>query len=507
MKLTCRMLADHLPAGMLSRESYIRSNQTELSRPVFYEKGRLGKGCLYIFTQKDTEKLPAPNPECGVISLYPLPEEFSHRCAFYLPVPAGFSPAKAFNLISDVFNRFDQWENLLHTALISDSGIQELLNAGSDLFGNPLLCFNSDFMYLAYSREIDMLDSLSFLRPDENMNIQTRYISDYRIDPESLLSLEPDRSMTLTNEKGNVFQTIAQNIRVNDQYVCRLVLCNTSRPFYDSDTDLLSLLSKAVMSMLERNASFSYQESRKSAQLICGYMAGLEAPFQEVRSHLQSRGWKVEDPYVTLQIGLDLSNVRNMTVASICRQLDLLIPGSINFALEASIAVAVNLRLSGLDANSLSQKITPFLKTNGLTAGISNPFIGFSMSRYYYPQTTIALEKGAQLASAYPCSIFEEYALDYMIEQSRGQFLPEQIAHPALIRLKEYDEKNQTGYYETLETYFLNRFNAVHAAADLGIHRTTFAARMDKIMELTGLDLEDPDEILLLQLSFRLMEG
>ena len=97
--------------------------------------------------------------------------------------------------------------------------------------------------------------------------------------------------------------------------------------------------------------------------------------------------------------------------------------------------------------------------------------------------------------------------LSASIRPSRGQFLPEQIAHPALIKLKEYDEENQTDYYVTLQTYFLNRFNAVHAAADLGIHRTTFAARTEKILELTGLDLEDPDEILLLQLSFRLMEG
>lgn len=44
------------------------------------------------------------------------------------------------------------------------------------------------------------------------------------------------------------------------------------------------------------------------------------------------------------------------------------------------------------------------------------------------------------------------------------------------------------------------------AAEKLYIHRTTFCRRMDKIRELTGIDLDHADTILLLQLSFSLEE-
>ena len=55
--------------------------------------------------------------------------------------------------------------------------------------------------------------------------------------------------------------------------------------------------------------------------------------------------------------------------------------------------------------------------------------------------------------------------------------------------------------------YISNQMNAVRAAKALFIHRSTFLYRMSHIRELVSLDLEDPDQLLYLLLTYKLLEN
>ena len=48
--------------------------------------------------------------------------------------------------------------------------------------------------------------------------------------------------------------------------------------------------------------------------------------------------------------------------------------------------------------------------------------------------------------------------------------------------------------------------NAVRAAKELFIHRSTFLYRMSHIRDLVNVNLEDPDQLLYLLLTYRLLE-
>ncbi|MCD7736775.1 MAG: helix-turn-helix domain-containing protein, partial [Lachnospiraceae bacterium] len=78
--------------------------------------------------------------------------------------------------------------------------------------------------------------------------------------------------------------------------------------------------------------------------------------------------------------------------------------------------------------------------------------------------------------------------------------------HEGLLRLKEQDEKNHTEYMVTLRTWLDQQMNATRTAKELFIHRSTLLYRLDRIREILHTELEDPEEIFYLELSFRLME-
>ena len=100
--------------------------------------------------------------------------------------------------------------------------------------------------------------------------------------------------------------------------------------------------------------------------------------------------------------------------------------------------------------------------------------------------------------------LFDEIRLPYYIEQIRRELPDSMLVHPAVGVLDEYDRSQGTELALTLETFLESGMNMTKASERLYIHRTTFCRRMDHIRKLTGVNLEDPDTILSLQISYRI---
>ena len=81
------------------------------------------------------------------------------------------------------------------------------------------------------------------------------------------------------------------------------------------------------------------------------------------------------------------------------------------------------------------------------------------------------------------------------------------LLHPALEVIREYDEKNQSGLFHTLDVYLQNDCNAQHCGRLLFLHRNSLVYRIHRIQEIAGIDLSDPDERSYLRLSFLLWKA
>lgn len=69
--------------------------------------------------------------------------------------------------------------------------------------------------------------------------------------------------------------------------------------------------------------------------------------------------------------------------------------------------------------------------------------------------------------------------------------------------LAEYDADHDAQLVKTLEVLFAHHGNLSQTARALHIHRNTLLYRLDRIAEITGLDLDDPDMRLSLQLALK----
>jgi purine catabolism regulator len=78
----------------------------------------------------------------------------------------------------------------------------------------------------------------------------------------------------------------------------------------------------------------------------------------------------------------------------------------------------------------------------------------------------------------------------------------EQIIGP----LADYDRRHRGSLVETIDAYFNHHANVSQTAESLFIHRNTLLYRLERIQELTGQDINQPDTRLALQLALKLWQ-
>ncbi|HEY4690464.1 MAG TPA: helix-turn-helix domain-containing protein [Anaerolineae bacterium] len=144
-----------------------------------------------------------------------------------------------------------------------------------------------------------------------------------------------------------------------------------------------------------------------------------------------------------------------------------------------------------------------------LRCGVGRPAGGILEWRTSYQEAGQALDIARQLDERRPM---------YFGDLSVYRLLFKMSEHPDLISfcrqtlgtLIEYDRKQNSNLIETLEAFFAHNGNLSQTAETLFIHRNTLQYRMERIAELAGIDLDNPETRLALQLAlkaYRLIES
>ena len=98
-----------------------------------------------------------------------------------------------------------------------------------------------------------------------------------------------------------------------------------------------------------------------------------------------------------------------------------------------------------------------------------------------------------------------DHAFLYFLNKLAGdKSFGTELLHPGLTRLRRYDERHGTDFYNTLYQYLLAERNVVATAKALFIHRNSMIYRLQRIQQLLDVDLDDPNVRLYLLLSYQI---
>ncbi len=140
-----------------------------------------------------------------------------------------------------------------------------------------------------------------------------------------------------------------------------------------------------------------------------------------------------------------------------------------------------------------------------VAAGISRPYTGLRNLREAYREAKDSVSIAQELGENDNTTFYGDLKLYQLLLALKDRNLEhlQVFFQDTLNPLVEHDDRKQSELVRTLEGFFAANGNLAQAAKDLDVHRNTLVYRLEKISELTDIDLNDPDNRLLLHLALK----
>ena len=437
-----------------------------------------------------------------------------------IPYDGNAEPSSCDELLEEAcatLRKIDLWDAELKDALLNRMALGEFMQLGSKMLSCPIAYFDRNLITLASSddywshedgpnedglvvsgqmpsnRAVDLVDDLDYL--------------------DAASKLEP---FYYENARNRIFLGI--NTFDDGEYLARLVLAlpEGQTRLHTGEEQLASHYHRYLDDLYLHFGGnvdvVSLQNDALHTLVRASLLEGNIPPLSETASILRSFGWNAHDTFVVAKL-VFFEGVHWDTISLyLCGLLERSVGTSCAFPIDRQIVWLVNLTRSTKpeethvqQLETITESLVSIMRDYACKAGISDTFSTLVHAHDHYLEAEHALDIGQTHDPHYWYYRFNDYAFDYLLAKSTEELPAELLCHPALATLREYDTAYGTEYARTLVCLLRNSQNTTHAANQLFIHRTSFMRRMAQIQKLTTIDLDDPDEVLHLLLSAKLL--
>lgn len=481
------------------------SHEVVVNRPIFPSKREKNKKHIVVVGKDDIQQFVAHKEYPLVIYAGVSQEEIQSVHCNYLIFPKSYTIASIFNELTEVFDLLEEWYVELEKATNEYFSYNAILNSCSLFIDAPIALTDTQFKYICYTKRFAFLSGYD------------RYVQDdvyLPLEEVNYLNSLPD--FKALEEKKEVFHYVAvesllhKNIFHNGSYIARL-----SIP-YDSD-EITNLCYKSVLNIfatyIERLynnlGTFRRLEKQDSVlkELLVKLLEQKNVESNELSELLKVKKYKKDDTYYLIQFSSAFTSTDKETAKALASRLEMQMQGATCFEYDKKMIALVNdSYFNRVNSSYFMKQLSYYLRDSLLQAGVSRAFFDLYTLPTAYRQTNIAFELGVAMDSTSWCFRFNDYAFDYVLKHGYYDFAPEQICHLAIMKLRDYDKKHNTELDKTLRTYIQSQYNASACARLLYINRSSFLKRMERIEQLTKIDLANFKERLYIEISYMIIE-
>ena len=483
---------------------------TRFNRPVFYRENMfLRTGDFAVVSSEDMEKLAKSDifwSELLVICVGMPP-----HCAMSLngtiwTVSAAVQKDQLFNCLQRIFDRLDDWDRHLKEICLLGGGFSDLLDACDPVVLDPIAVFDREYQYVAYS-------GLSYTR-----GLVEKYVSpDNRVIFETVNDLITSGDFVQMQQYRDVYvfdaglgETLCQNLFCEGKYIGRVNIIKETDDICEMKYNkvVLKHLSPHVELLYERHMSFdcAYNHGTVFKKILTCILNGISIPDAQIERVLSENGWDKTDILQLIQLEPVEISAKSHHTSFFSTIIESTWRGSICFTyLEKFYLLLNHTRFYHIFNNDFHQSLAYFLRENLLVAGLSRRFQGIMNIPAGCVQTQIAIDYGRKKTPTAWYFDFEDHVMDYMLKNASGSLTPEQVCSEELLTVWNYDRKNGTRYLETIDAYLSCQLNAVEAARQLHIQRSSLLYRLRRIQSLAEIDFLSKEKILYLVLSCKML--
>ncbi len=402
------------------------------------------------------------------------------------------------NQLQEIWTDFDRFHDLLLLTRSSLQYAKELFDVASRLTDMEMALVDADYHYLVTTKNFYKVSEFP-----QTSSMTWEQVTEYNQETEfkEAFSLHGVQNYPSGNRNLLLYYI---NIFLNGRYCARLVAKFKKHIYFSGKLAVIEALGNSITHAFSVESSSSpYSDSRHSLYSIVNHMIqGSVEDMHRYTAVLSSYGWEKNHCYQVLKFKFLEEEHFTISFDFVRIQVENLLKNSCFISNAAGIFCVRNLSLSQ-GGEQLPDDLKLFLRETLCKTGISNSFTDIFNIQTFCSEAETALSVGEQRAPSFWYYYFSDFVYDYLKSQCVSQYPASELCHPAISILKKYDALHpHSCLILTLKALTEYKFNISHTAESLFVHRTTCIYRLNKIIELTGIDFNNREQLTHLMISF-----
>ena len=385
----------------------------------------------------------------------------------------------------------------LFDAHLSHKGLQHLVDTASDLLGNPI--FMADLSMGIVCKSSDMgpgvMDYSAEHDPDRQLSLAKQAAD------AGYLDWIYHHDEPIIGEFEGQPRYLAARVRDGRQVIGHIVVTEANQSFQASDEELLPVVCQTLAFELRRTMPED-DSSAGYGPLLRALLDGSPMEDDIVRKRMASMGHPLPAT-VRVLVFRQVESSRAISLTFLRSQLLQCFSGSVGI-LRGDEEVHLLDGSMGLD--SIEERLRSSVYLGGIAVGASWTHRDVTVIPWAYRQADAALRLSSPseggCVAAYDGALVPhvgELAFSGKQEDMEAAILPQ------LRLLMEFDQRDGTDHVESLAAYLNSGRNVAKAAKILHVHKNSVYYRLQRIQDLTGLDVGDESTCFLLQFSLALL--
>jgi hypothetical protein len=388
----------------------------------------------------------------------------------------------------------------LFDALYSNFGLQHMVDVAYELLGNPVFVNDSIYKILAMSKEPLYNDPT--LEEEKTLG----YVHNSNVIQSKKDKLTKTGYPEYRKKMDSQYGWIISGIYIHDVEVGQVALYENNKPLREIDYKFIDRFAKLVSIEMQKNTIYESNLGTIDSYFLDDLLNNKIRDKKTLQERLSFINWVLDENLYIISISGHNLRLFDSKYKLLSAHIRNILVGSKSVLYDNRLVFLISRSKQNGITITEQENLLEYLEMNNLSAGISNVFTNALDSPKYYNHAFTAAELGEKIHKGKIIYKYSDYAIYHLLEICSLNGDIQDFCHPAVFSLMDYDKKKNTNLLVTLSQYLLYVENPTQASENLHIHRNTLFYRIDKIKQLTGINLNDGDERLKLQLSLKILE-
>jgi hypothetical protein len=401
-----------------------------------------------------------------------------------------------------------QFATMLLSAVASSSrndGIQVLVNLGRQALGNPIVITDKSWKAIAMTTDIDIPDDVGWNELQINGYLSADTVA-AGIRGNLADKIEQSAAPFKWHSADMKYPRLMNRVSLGGKTIATISVVEYCRPFRDKDEALLKILGDAVTAELQKDHFQQFTRGILYENFIENLLEGRLKDPKVIEDRVKLLNIGIKKYVYVFVFDITDFDTKQYTVSYMRDVLEKMISGGQALIHDHKIVIAS----SYIRAKDIFEKelniLGEFLKKYNIRCGISRRCTQLAELRFYYEQALDALRIGTHLDADRFIYPYGEYAVYHIAESCMEAGGSKTFCHPALLALIAHDQEYGTHFINSLYAYLSHFRNISDAAKALHLHRSTVVYHLRRIEEIMEIHLSDFSTVLLIELSFRILE-